>query len=225
MKYGVVKNGKILYKYAFKEDQSAALAKEKTAIALPLEETQGQGIVSFVLGANKITMQFKQYEKHTVSFDNLVFLDISAKAKEFLEKTLVGSMNTEKVNGVFRHSWLIGVQEKKKIRKAVWKKWDDYVSDFLASKATKNEENDDDGISMNDLILNSFLGTDWPIQGKTGRKALKNSDIVKIKGEMKTSLMQKRSKIETLCITDVQANEAQLAAIEAAASWVLEGVI
>jgi hypothetical protein len=50
MKYGIVKDGKILYKYGFKETQ----ANIPGGILLPVEEATGKGKSSFAIVSGKI---------------------------------------------------------------------------------------------------------------------------------------------------------------------------
>jgi len=224
MRYGVVKNGKVLFKYGFLEDQSANVAKVKNSVALPLEELPGKGAVTFVVLADKITMQYEKHEEFCVKFGSNETVEISDKAKEFLEKHFTEAQKQEKRGKVFQTQWKIGNPEFKKMRKLVWERWDKYLSEFISSKLTYDEANEDDGVSLNDLVLHSFFG-DWPIQGKNSKRALKPSEINRIKNEVKASLVAKRAEVELACITEEQTVPAWLASVEATALWVLDGIV
>lgn len=225
MKYGVVKNGKILFKYAFKEDQSEALAAVKNSVALPLEESPGKGAVKFVLQADKIVMQYDKYEEFVVKFGAQEPVEVSDKAKEFLLKHFGDAQKQVKRDKVFQTQWRIGNAELKKMRKLVWERWEQYVTEFIASKFTAGDDNEDDGVSFNDLILHSFFNGDWPIQSKNGRQAMNQGQINRAKGEMREALVLKREAVEFACMPQDPTVPAWTLAIENSAKWVLDGVV
>lgn len=225
MKYGVVKNGKILFKYAFKEDQSEALAAVKNSVAMPLEESPGKGAVKFVLQADKIVMQYDKYEEFVVKFGSNEPVEISDKAKEFLLKHFAEAQKQVKRDKVFQTQWRISNAELKKMRKLVWERWGQYIGDFIASKATSGDDNEDDGISFNDLILYSFFEGNWPIQSKNGKTKLGNGAINRMKGEIREALILKREAVELACIPTEPTVAAWVLAVENSAKWVMDGIV
>lgn len=225
MKYGVVKNGKLLLKYAFKEDQSEALAKVKNSTAVPLEESSGKGAVTYVLQADKITMTFEKHEEFFVKFGSLDAVEVSDTARKFLEKFFSDAMKQTKNGKIFRYQWKLGNPELKTMRRLVWDRWDRYLSEFIASKFTYDDGNDEDGVSFADLTMYSFFGEGWPIQNKNGKRPLSNAEITRIKNEVKASLIAKRNAVEAACTTDTQTVAAWLAALEGSAKWILNGEV
>lgn len=84
MKYGVVKDGKILYKYGFKEQHSSLPAG---AVVLPLQEQTGKGKVTFVVQADKIVTQIEPNESKRLKLGKTMILEgMSDFVWEYLEK-------------------------------------------------------------------------------------------------------------------------------------------
>lgn len=150
---------------------------------------------------------------------------ISNKARDFLEANFADAKVVDAVGRVRKIRWRLGNPELKRMRRLVWEKWSQYIGDFIASRVTSGDDNEDDGVSFNDLILHSFFTGDWPIQSRNGKTKLGATAINRIKGEIREALILKREAVELACIPIEPTVAAWTLAVENSAKWVMDGQV
>jgi hypothetical protein len=223
MKYGVVKNGKVLFKYGFLEDQSANIAKVKNSVALPLEELPGKGAVTFVVLADKITMQYEANEECLLKLFTFEPFTVSETMQAFLSKHFKDSEKVKKVGKKEVRTFTLRTQEFKVLREKVWARWRVFTSEFIDTKFAFDDDNSESGISLTDLILYNFFGNDWPIQTKTGKRPLSNAGITQIKNEIKQTLKDKRDLVESKCMPATNDMQGYWTALAGSEAWIERG--
>jgi hypothetical protein len=223
MKYGVVKNGKVLFKYGFLEDQSANIAKVKNSVALPLEEVPGKGAVTFVVLADKITMQYEANEECLLKLFTFEPFAVSETMQAFLNKHFKDSEKVTRQGKKEVRRFTLRTQEFKVLREKVWARWRVFTSEFIDTKFAFDDDNSESGISLTDLILYNFLGNDWPIQTNTGKRPLSNAAITQIKNEIKQTLKDKRQLVESKCMPATNDMQGYWTALQGSEAWIERG--
>ncbi len=223
MKYGVVKNGKVLFKYGFIEDQSANVAKVNNSVALPLEELPGKGAVTFVVLADKITMQYEANEECLLKLFTFEPFAVSPTMQAFLNKHFKDSEEVKKEDKKEVHTFKLAKQEFKVLREKVWARWRAFTGEFIETQFVFDNESNASGISLTDLILYGFLGDDWSIQTETGKRPLNNGEITQVKNDIRQVLKDKRDLVEIKCVPATNDLAGYVAALTASEAWIERG--
>jgi hypothetical protein len=163
-------------------------------------------------------------KEYYVKFGTQAPVAINEKTRSFLDGNFSDALVVDEQGRTRKNRWKIGNPELKRMRKLVWERWDKYLGEFIEQKITSDEENDQDGISLHDLILYSFFES-WPIQGKNGKSKLKPVEITRIKNEVKTQLIEKRAAVELACIPADNTGPVLLATLNSTALWVMDGTL
>jgi hypothetical protein len=223
MKYGVVKNGKVLFKYGFLEDQSANVAKVNNSVALPLEELPGKGAVTFVVFADKITMQYEANEECLLKLFTFEPFAVSPTMQAFLSKNFKDAEKVTRQGKKEVHTFTLKKPEFKVLREKVWDRWRVFTAEFIETQFAFDDESSESGISLTDIILYNFFGNDWPIQTKTGKRPLNNGEITQVKNDIKQVLKDKRQLVESKCMPATNDLAGYVAALTGSEAWIERG--
>jgi len=161
--------------------------------------------------------------EHFVKFGSLNPSAIDNKLKDFLAKHFAQREDKTEQGNTEVRTWKLVASDLKTLRKLAWGRWKEHVNDYIETKFAPDDENSAAGISLADLVLVGFFGSDWPIQTSTGRRPLSAGEITQIKQDVKAELKAKRQQVETACMPAANNAPAYLAALKASEAWVERG--
>ena len=163
--------------------------------------------------------------EHFAKFGGLDPSAIDNKLKDFLARHFFEKEEKTKQGKTEVRTWALGNDDLATLRRLVWKRWKQYVSDFIESKFATDDENNASGISLQDIVLYVFFGNDWPIQPDSGRRPLNAGEIAQIKQDIKAQLKSMKQSVEQKCLPQGNSVQAYLAALVASEAWIERGEI
>jgi len=225
MKYGVVKDGKILYKYGFKEQHGPL---PQGATLLPVNEASGKGKVTFAIVGSAILATVTPGESKRLKLGKTMILEnMSDFVWEYLEKywkenksnRWEGSLEITEWD-MTKKPWAI---TRKELVGHAWTRYGAWVKEQLLTAFTYNDANEPCGVLLEDVVMFLALGNDYPVQPIGAESPLSNAQLNQAKTEFKQRISAKRQGIENAIKVNGTGAAAYRTAFEGLAKYVMRG--